>query len=158
MKYFCEENRQKPPHKRGAEADIAVYIKPLIAVIPVFHLEQPFHGPSGDVLQSRSGYDTGDIYQKQAVPERQGDPQHHHRPCAVEGEQGQAQESPVDRPFFPNGHIGGFKNPAGKAVYIEKAEPLIPGVVINVHGNLLKTGGRRHLESLDGRLLSVVPV
>ena len=131
MEHLCEEDGEESPGDGGAETDVAPKIKPLVAVIPVFHLEQPLHGPAGDVLQDRRGHDAGEVDQEKIVLKGQGDPQHHDGPRPVEGEKGQAEKAPVDEALFQYGYVGGFKNPPGEAVEIEEREPLVPGVAVH---------------------------
>ena len=65
------KDRQKSPGDGGAETDITVEIKGLVAVIPVADFEKPLHHISSHVLQSRGTDNAGDIGEDQAVLKRE---------------------------------------------------------------------------------------
>src|SRR5699024_2993157 len=118
------------------QTNVAVYIKALIAVIPVADLKQTFHGPARYVLQQSGSPYAGNINQHQMILNRKRYQKHHHCPGSVKGKKGQAQESPVHQAPFLNRNICRFKNPPCKAVNIEKKQPLIPSVFIHILSSL----------------------
>ena len=71
MDQVCHKDRQKSPGDGGAETDITVDIKGLVAVIPVADFEKTLHHISGYVLQSRGTDNAGDIGEDQAVLKRE---------------------------------------------------------------------------------------
>ena len=134
-----EENSKKSPGHGGTQADIPVQIKALVAVIPVFHFEQPFHGPARDVFQHRGGDHSGNVHQEHVVFQWQRHPQHHNGPGAVKGQHGKPQETAVHKPARLARHVGGFENPAEKAISVKDQQPLVPGVSVHIDSSFTQS-------------------
>ena len=72
-------------------------VKPLIAVIPVADLEQPFHHVAGHIFQQGGSHHAGAVNEKQIVFDWQGYPQHHDCAGAIKGQHGEPQKTTVDK-------------------------------------------------------------
>ena len=71
MDQVRHKDRQESPGDGGAETDITVDIKGLVAVIPVADFEKTLHHISGHVLQDGGADDTGNVGEDQAVLKRE---------------------------------------------------------------------------------------
>ena len=74
--HMGHKNSQKAPGNGRAQADIAVEIEFLIAVIPVTDLKELLHGPASDIFQDSRSDNAGNPGEEQAVLERLRHHQH----------------------------------------------------------------------------------
>ena len=122
------QQRERAPAQGGRQADVAVQVEAVHAVVPVAHMKGAFEEGTGDVFQQCGA---GHAHQKDedgVCGHRQGEQQDRNGAGAVDGKKRPVQKAPVHPPLFTKGDIAGFPDPAQERIQEEKQRLLRRGV------------------------------
>ena len=125
-----QNEAEKTPAQRGLQADIASELKPVLGIVPVFHLKQFFHHNADNILEYRRGGHAREKKCGRPVVQRQRNVQQEHRAEAIDRQHRPAQKAAVDEMALFDRHDRRFEAPSQYTVQEEYQQPLRSGIAV----------------------------